>query len=74
VRIILKHDGPDYLVLSISDNGIGLPSGVEVSKHDSLGFSLMQGLSNQIDGTFNIKSNGGLHITIRFMRQNQPHE
>jgi two-component system, sensor histidine kinase PdtaS len=68
VSIRLTHDGPNYLILSICDNGMGLPSGVDIMKHHSLGFSLMQGLSGQIDGTFQIENNQGLHINIRFMR------
>lgn len=67
VSTSLKHDGPGYLLLKIDDNGVGLPPDVEVSKHDSLGFSLMQGLTSQLDGIFKIESNKGLHIAIRFM-------
>jgi len=70
VRIGLKYDGPEYLLLSISDNGIGLPSGMEVFRQHSLGFSLMQGLARQLDGTFNIESNKGLHISVRFSALN----
>lgn len=70
VRISLEYDGPDHLLLDISDNGIGLPSDVEISKQDSLGFSLMQGLTRQLDGTISIESNNGLHISIRFSTLN----
>jgi two-component sensor histidine kinase len=70
VRIGLKYDGSDHLLLHISDNGIGLPPDVEISKQDSLGFSLMQGLTRQLDGTINIESNKGLHISIRFSTLN----
>lgn len=75
VRISLKYDGPDYLLLNISDNGIGLPSTIEISKQDSLGFSLMQGLTRQLDGVINMESKKGLHISIRFSALNHhPHE
>lgn len=70
VRINLKHSGPGHLVLNISDNGTGLPPDVEVSKQGSLGFSLMRGLTRQLDGIFNIESNNGLHISIRFSTLN----
>ena len=70
VRVSLKYSGPDQLVLNISDNGTGLPSDVKVSKRGSLGFSLMRGLTRQLDGTLNIESNKGLHISVRFSALN----
>lgn len=70
MRIGLKYDGPDHLLLNISDNGIGLPPDVEVSKQDSLGFSLMQGLTKQLDGVFSVESNKGLQILVRFSALN----
>ncbi|HEY8956602.1 sensor histidine kinase [Chitinophaga sp.] len=70
VKISLKYSDPDHLLLNISDNGIGLPPDIDVSKRGSLGFSLMRGLTRQLDGDFNIESNKGLHISIRFSALN----
>jgi len=70
VRISLKYSDYDHLVLNISDNGIGLPSDGKLSERGSLGFSLMRGLTRQLDGIFNIESNKGLHISIRFSALN----
>ncbi|MDF2191863.1 sensor histidine kinase [Paraflavitalea sp. CAU 1676] len=70
VRIGLKDSDSDYLVLTISDNGIGLPADVNVSRRGSLGFSLMRGLTRQLDGTLTIESNKGLHISVRFSALN----
>lgn len=70
VGLSLKYDGPDYLILCIYDNGIGLPPNIEISKQDSLGFSLMQGLTRQLDGTLTVESNKGLNISIRFSTLN----
>ncbi|KAA2239092.1 sensor histidine kinase [Chitinophaga agrisoli] len=70
VRISLKYNGAGHLALNISDNGTGLPPDVDVSKRGSLGFSLMRGLARQLDGVFNIESNNGLHISVRFSALN----
>lgn len=70
VRISLKYDHPDHLLLKICDNGVGLPPDMEVSKQDSLGFSLMRGLTRQLDGVLNMENNKGLHISIRFSALN----
>jgi len=70
IQVSLKRDGADFLLLHLSDNGIGLPANMELSKHDSLGFSLMRGLAGQLDGSFHMDSNNGLHISIRFRTSN----
>lgn len=70
IWISLKHSGPDHLLLNISDNGTGLPPDINTSKRGSLGFSLMRGLTRQLEGSFNIESNKGLHISIRFSALN----
>ena len=67
ITIALQHDGPEYLVLKISDNGIGLPAGFDTIEHSSLGLDLMQGLARQLNGDFNIETDNGVHITVRFM-------
>lgn len=66
VHISLKYEDTDHLILIISDNGVGLPAGFEIMKQDSLGFSLMQGLTRQLEGTINIESDEGLRISILF--------
>ncbi|WEK37844.1 MAG: sensor histidine kinase [Candidatus Pseudobacter hemicellulosilyticus] len=72
VRISLKHTATEQLLLSITDNGIGLPPDAEITGNSSLGFNLMRGLARQLDGTFTIESNQGLHITIRFSPLTNP--
>jgi len=67
VRIQFYQDGPDHLVLKISDNGVGLPPGLNTKAHTSLGLDLMQGLARQLRGSFHFENSNGLHITIRFI-------
>ncbi|WP_232074265.1 sensor histidine kinase [Spirosoma aureum] len=66
VRINLQRDGADHLLLNISDNGVGLPAGFDLFEHNSLGLELMQGLARQLNGTFTIENNKGVHILVRF--------
>jgi two-component sensor histidine kinase len=66
VRINLQYDGADHLLLSISDNGVGIPTGLDAMEHNSLGLDLMQGLTKQLKGSFHIANNQGVHITVRF--------
>jgi len=56
----------DQYALSISDNGIGWPSGFDPHAGKSLGMSLMKGLSKQLNGNFNIANGTGLSIQLIF--------
>ncbi|GAB2825697.1 tetratricopeptide repeat-containing sensor histidine kinase [Ferruginibacter profundus] len=58
--------GLQYL-LTIADNGIGLPEGFDFKKSSSMGMNLMEGLSEDIQGNFSIKNNNGTAINILFL-------
>jgi two-component sensor histidine kinase len=68
VIISLKNTGESNYQLIIADNGVGLPENFEDTERDSLGMNLMMGLSDQIDGTFEMKNDKGLKIKITFTR------
>lgn len=71
VTIGLRYDGTSHLLLDISDNGIGLPSGLDIKQLNSLGLDMMQGLTKQLNGKFYMENNNGLHIKIRFVALNR---
>lgn len=71
VAISLQHEGADHLLLSISDNGVGLPEGFDILEHNSLGIDLIKGLTKQLNGLFCIESDKGVHIRIRFTTSNK---
>jgi len=58
--------GSDICRLVIADNGIGLPPGFDPENFESLGMSLMRGLTDQLGGTFDMDGQNGLAITITF--------
>jgi two-component sensor histidine kinase len=66
IKISLKQKGDEQYVMTIQDNGIGLSPDFENQQRNSLGMSLMEGLSNDIDGKFRIESNGGTTIVVAF--------
>jgi two-component sensor histidine kinase len=66
IGISLSHTGSDHCLLSISDNGIGIPSHFKNKKPGSLGMSLMSGLSEDLDGHFSIENNNGTAIKVSF--------
>lgn len=54
------------LQLIISDNGIGLPEGIDIMKTGSLGLQLVETLVAQLDGTLEIDRTSGTAFIIRF--------
>ena len=53
-------------ILTISDNGIGIPENINIKKLDSLGMQLVTALVDQLDGEFELKRNSGTEFIIRF--------
>ena len=66
VRVSLKHTGENSLLLSIADDGVGIPDDFDFKTHQSMGVNLMRGLSQEIDGIFLIKRSNGTLININF--------
>ncbi|MDJ1471753.1 tetratricopeptide repeat-containing sensor histidine kinase [Xanthocytophaga flava] len=66
VRISLKTTNLSLCQLTIKDNGIGLPAGLDIENTESLGMSLMRGLTQQLGGTFQVNSQNGVALQITF--------
>ncbi|HEX4888519.1 MAG TPA: histidine kinase dimerization/phosphoacceptor domain -containing protein [Luteibaculaceae bacterium] len=52
--------------LEIIDNGIGLPADFALDKLNSLGMNIVVGLVEQLDGKFEVQSEGGTHWVVNF--------
>lgn len=55
------------IVLTVRDDGAGLPAGFNSNSQSSMGLNLMKGLSADIDGRFIIESNNGTIVTVNFI-------
>lgn len=65
VTLTLSKEDAKYK-LTIHDNGNGLPIDFNPKKLHSIGFDLIQGLSKQLEGTFDWRTENGTTITITF--------
>ncbi|MGA0557489.1 histidine kinase dimerization/phosphoacceptor domain -containing protein [Larkinella sp. VNQ87] len=52
--------------LIISDDGVGLPAGFDATRSNTLGLTMIRGLSKQIRGTLDITQCNGLEISLQF--------
>jgi len=57
--------------LSIADDGIGLPLDFDADDSESLGMSLMTGLTEQLYGKIEMWNDNGLTLQVSFVRHNE---
>jgi two-component sensor histidine kinase len=65
ISISLLNIGANEYLLSVADNGIGIRAG-SIAIKGSLGMSLMQGLTENLNGSFSIEDSNGTTIQIAF--------
>jgi two-component sensor histidine kinase len=66
ISISIRVVPTNHLLLSIKDNGIGLPAGFSERKHDSMGMNLIRGLSADLEAELTINGEQGTKIAVRF--------
>ena len=66
IEISLQEYPGDQYCLLIKDNGIGLPPDFDYEQSNTLGLTLMKGLSRQIDGLFAMESMNGVSVSLIF--------
>ena len=73
LRIALYRTGPKEIELTIKDNGRGYSAPRDKKQRRSLGFSLMEALAEELDGSLTIVNEGGLTILLRFAPHQRSH-
>jgi two-component sensor histidine kinase len=66
IRVWLRRTQDQKLELLVSDNGQGLPSGLDTYAGNSFGFRLIRGLAQDLEADLTIASNGGVEYFFRF--------
>ena len=61
----MKHEG-GMLTLTVADNGVGLPAGLDWEKSESLGLRLVKMLSQQLNGSIDLDRTHGTAFHLRF--------
>jgi PAS domain S-box-containing protein len=71
IRIKLSPLPPTGFELEVSDDGVGFPPGLDPASVDSLGLSLVQLLTSQLNGTLVFSPGPGVsaHLTVRALRK-----
>lgn len=61
-----KGDGEKEVIVSVTDNGVGMPEGVSFDNINSLGIRLIKTLSDQLGGVMEFNTGQGTRFVIRF--------
>jgi two-component sensor histidine kinase len=69
ISISLEAVSSNHLLLTIEDNGIGLPAGFSQTKQNSMGINLIKGLSAELGAEFILAGQNGTKISISFPHQ-----
>ncbi|MCK4911927.1 MAG: response regulator, partial [Thermodesulfovibrionales bacterium] len=66
IRLVLRELNENRILLSVSDNGIGLPDNFEVGSTGSLGMEIVSALVGQIGGELEMDPSNGAAFKITF--------
>ncbi len=64
VRIVLRRQPAGTVGLELSDDGVGLPEGLDWTSARSLGLRLIREVANQLSATLHIESAGGTKVRL----------
>jgi two-component sensor histidine kinase len=65
VTVRFHHEGQIYHLV-VSDDGVGLPRGLDIEKTESLGLQLVSTLTKQLRGTIGVACNKGTTFSLSF--------
>lgn len=68
INLRLKASADGIVMLTISDDGVGLREGFDITTSNTLGVSLMQGLAEQIKGELKFINGNGFRLELRFKK------
>ncbi|MDB5308211.1 MAG: domain S-box protein [Gemmataceae bacterium] len=72
IAIEMRRQGGDQILLTVRDDGVGLPPGLGERDTACLGLRLVRILTTQLRGTLEIHGTGGTTFHIRFAHRGQP--
>ena len=64
ILVGLLRDGVGKLILTVKDNGVGLPEDMDIDDTPSLGLQLVNTLVRQLDGTIEVDRRGGTEFKM----------
>jgi PAS domain S-box-containing protein len=69
ISVTLLTNDKDEIELTVGDNGVGMPEGLNFRHTDSLGMNLINGLVTQLQGKIELHTEKGTEFRITFARR-----
>ncbi|UTW67771.1 sensor histidine kinase [bacterium SCSIO 12643] len=66
LSVSIEKDQNETYTLHVQDNGAGIPDHLNIKQLRSLGLQLVQGLSKQLQGSFEFINQNGAHFIVTF--------
>lgn len=75
IDVSFTHDADNSCILSVKDNGVGLPPGFDHSKSNTLGLQIVSALTKQLRGAMHVNSvpGNGTEIIVKFKNREPAH-
>jgi chemotaxis protein methyltransferase CheR len=67
IRVTLQPEAENHWLLVVQDNGLGLPSDIDITDTNSLGLTLVHDLASQLEGSVQVDRSQGTTFTIHFL-------
>ena len=67
IRVTLRPEAENRWLLVVQDNGIGIPSDIDIGQTNSLGLTLVHDLASQLEGSVQVDRSQGTMFTIHFL-------
>ena len=65
IRIAARRVGEKDILVSVEDDGVGLPAGVDPARPTSLGLRLVRRLARQAEAEIDFVRDGGTRVSLR---------
>jgi two-component sensor histidine kinase len=62
----MRRAAESMLVLSVSDNGVGFPAGMDIHAPATLGLRIVNSLVTQLQGSLKLEEGGGATVVVTF--------
>jgi len=69
INVSLLSNDKGEIKLTVGDNGVGMPEGLDFRNTDSLGLTLVNALVRQLQGTIELHREKGIRFQITFMKR-----
>lgn len=70
IRVVARIEDDNEYVLSVCDNGVGIPDDIDFLKTSTLGLQLVNALTQQLHGSISLDRSNGTEFIIKFRTDN----